>query len=133
MVTEVRSDRAIDEFATNVGEWLLTQRFGSITPVAFRWYLHEPYPDDDELPHVVIELTVEDPPPPPDDLYLRSQEEQVKLLLWPEEDMCAAEERSQEHIARLEAPPGLRGYWPARVVLLERSGVEDNGSRPAND
>ena len=64
MVTQVRDDSAIDEFAKNVSEWLLTQRFGSVVPVAFRHFLWEPAPDwRAEPPRVVIELTVEDPRP----------------------------------------------------------------------
>ena len=62
MVAQIVDNNAIDEFATRVGEWLLTQRFGSVVPVAFRHFLWEP-PGDwrTEPPHVVIELTVEDP------------------------------------------------------------------------
>ena len=125
MVTRDRDEQTIEAFAQNVGEWLLTQRFGSIEPLAFRHYLGEPPLDStDELPHVVIELTVEDPPPPPSDWRSRPIEEATKLLLWPEKDMEAAESAAIQFAHHLGLPAGIRPRRPLRVVCLERSGVE---------
>ncbi|MDE2669391.1 MAG: hypothetical protein OXI51_07015 [Chloroflexota bacterium] len=125
MVIRARDEQAIEEFAQTVGEWLLAQRFGSIEPVAFRHYLGEPPLDStDELPQLVIELTVEDPPPPPSDWRSRPIEEATKLLLWPEKDMEAVESAAIQYAHDLGLPDGIRLRWPLRVVCLERSGVE---------
>ena len=125
MVTRARDEQAIEEFAQDMGEWLLAQRFGSIRPVAFRHYLGEPPLDStDELPHLVIELTVEDPPPPPAGWRSLPIEEATKLLLWPEKDMEAAENAAIQHAHDLGLPAGIRSRWPLRVVCLRRSGPE---------
>lgn len=125
MVTRTRDEETIEGFAQAVGEWLLTQQFGSIEPVAFRHYLGEPPLDStDELPHLVIELTVEDPPPPRSDWRSLPIEEATKLLLWPEKDMEAAENAAIEYARDLGLPAGIRPRWPLRVVCLRRSGAE---------
>ena len=41
MASHLRDDRAIDRFATSIGDWLLTQRFGSVVPVAYRHFLKD--------------------------------------------------------------------------------------------
>ena len=134
MVTQVRDDSTIDEFAKNVSEWLLAQRFGSIVPVAFRWYLFDPPADwPDEGDHVVIELTVEDPPPPPKGWRSLPQEEALNALLWPEEDMQAAEKATLAHALCLEIPRGIAPLRPVTVVFLARSEVEGDGRLPFDD
>ena len=68
MVTQAPDAAAIEEFAEAIGDWLLTQRFGQIQPLAHAHSLWEPRPDDrldGELPHLVIDLLVADPPAPP--------------------------------------------------------------------
>lgn len=131
MVTQVRDENQIEEFATGVGEWLVTQRFGSVRPLAFRYYLWEPAPDsDDEPPHVVIELTVEDPPPPPKDWRSLPVEEAAKVVLWLQEDMDAAEKAARAFAIQLGVPSELRPLWPVSLRLLARSEVEGDGRLP---
>ena len=131
MVTQVRDESQIDEFARRVGEWLLTQRFGSVVPVTFRHYLWEPHPDsDEEPPHVVIELTVEDPPPPPKDWRSMPVEEAAAVVLWLEEDMDAAEKAARRYAVELGVPAGLTPVWPVAVRFLARSEVEGDGRLP---
>ena len=134
MVTQVSDEREIDEFAKSVGEWLLTQRFGSIQPVAYRWSLFDPPPDwPDEGDHVVIELTVEDPPPPPKTWRSLPEEEALDALLWPEEDMRAAERATGDCALSMDIPRGIAPLMPVRVVFLARSEVEGNGRLPVDD
>ena len=126
MVTQVRDERAIAEFATQIGAWLLGQRFGSIKPVAWRWRLWEPPPEDpDDLPHVVIELTVEDPLAPPDDWRELPWDQQINVLLWPRADMDALDEALRGYAARIAAPHGIKRGWPVEAVLLSRSEAEE--------
>lgn len=134
MVTQVRDDKAIAEFAKSVAEWLLTQRFGSVVPVAFRWYCFDPPPDwPDEGDHVVIELTVEDPLPPPENWRSLPEEEALNALLWPEEHMQSAEKAAHDYALSLDIPQGIAPLMPVRVVFLARSEVEGNGRLPLND
>ena len=134
MVTQVRDERAIAEFAERIGDWLLEQRFGSVQPVAYRWRLFDPPPDwPDEGDHVVIELTVEDPPPPPENWRSLPQEEALNALLWPEEDTRAAERATSDRALGMDIPRGIAPLMPVRVVFLARSEVEGNGLLPADD
>jgi hypothetical protein len=129
MVLPDRNDNAIDAFATNVGEWLLTQRFGSVVPVAYRHFLWEPPPGlQFEPPHVVIELTVEDPPPPPENWRSLPFEEQVKAWHWPEADTDAAEMAAVAYALTLELPAGIAPLRPVTVRFVARSEAE-RGSR----
>lgn len=133
MVTEVRSDRAIDEFATNVGEWLLTQRFGSITPVAFRHRMWEPGPDyGDAEPHVVIELVVEDPPAPANNgtPLSRDDGEWAKSLLWPQAEMDAVRTTALEYARGIGIPEGIAARWPVDVQFFACSEAETCGFAP---
>ena len=130
MVAEVRSDSAIDEFATNVGEWLLTQRFGSIRPLAFRWYLWEPGPDyGDAEPHVVIELVVEEPPAPTNNVPSRSRDDSdwAKSLLWPQADMDAVRTTASKYAGGIGIPAGIAARWPVDVHFFARSEAETCG------
>ena len=63
MVTRPDTRDEIDEFANAIGEWLLTQQFGSIKPLAFRHRMG--WDRDEDESYVVIELLVTDPPPLP--------------------------------------------------------------------
>ena len=68
MGTRLEQAPAVREFATAIGEWLLTQRFGTITPLAFRYRLWEAarLAVPGELPHARHRCCwVNDPPPPP--------------------------------------------------------------------
>ena len=125
MDAPVVDDNVIDEFATSVGEWLLSQRFGSVVPVAFRHFLWEPSPDwRVEPPRVVIELTVEDPPPPPENWRSLPFEEQVRAWHWPEADTDAAEMAALGYALCQEVPPGLATLRPVSVRFLARSEAE---------
>ncbi len=131
MVTQVRDDLAIADYAERIGAWLLAQRFASIQPVAYCWRLWEPPPEDpDDLPHVVIELTVEDPPTPPDDWRTLPWDQQVKARLWPRADMDALDEALRNHAASIPVPDGVKRGWPVEVTLLSRS--EDERRRAAS-
>ena len=125
MDTPIVDDNEIDEFATSVGEWLLTQRFGSVVPVAFRHFLWEPAPDwRAEPPRVVIELTVEDPPPPPENWRSLPFEEQVRAWHWPEADTDAAEMAALGYALCQEVPPGVAPLRPVSVRFFARSEAE---------
>ncbi len=131
MVSHLRDDGAIDEFATSVGEWLLTQRFGSVVPVAYRHFLWEPPPGLQlEPPHVVIELTVEDPPPPPDNWRSLPFEEQVRAWHWPEADTDAAEMAAVAYALTRDVPAGIAPLRPVTIKFLARSEAEGGEGRP---
>ena len=133
MVTEFADKHAIDEFATSVGNWLLTQRFGSVVPVAFRHFLWEPSPDwRIEPPRVVIELTVEDPPPPPENWRSLPFEDQVRAWHWPEADTDAAEMAAVAYALTKEVPAGLAPLNPVSVRFFARSEAEGDGRPAAN-
>ncbi|MXY72359.1 MAG: hypothetical protein F4Y97_04885 [Dehalococcoidia bacterium] len=125
MVPEFADAHAIDEFATSVGEWLLTQRFASVVPVAYRHFLWEP-PGDwrTDPPHVVIELTVEAPPPPPRIMRSLPFEEQVRAWHWPEADTDAAEMATVAYALTQDIPAGLASLRPVTVKFLARSEAE---------
>ena len=124
MVIEVYDKQAVGEFACKVGDWLLTQRFGTVVPVEYRWYLSDPESDDGDEAHVVIELTVEDPPPPPPDYDSLPWRERMRLDLWPREDMDAVETAADAYACKIGAPAGLSQWRPAFVVLNGRSSIE---------
>ena len=143
MVTEAPDATAIDEFARNVGEWLLTQRFGEITPLAFRYHVWEPRdPCEGELPHVAIDLLVNDPPPPPPewhrlnarlDLSLDELSEWTQGLLWPRADRYALRDAAHTHARALGVPPGITPGLPVEVRLCSRSEGERCGFGPLDD
>ena len=133
MVPEFADEHAIDEFAASVGEWLLTQRFGSVVPVAYRHFFWEP-PGDwrTDPPHVVIELTVEEPPPPPVSWRSLPFEEQVRAWHWPEADTDAAEMAALAYALTLEIPAGLAPLSPVTIKFLARSEAERDERKGAN-
>lgn len=131
MASNLRDDRAIDRFAASVGDWLLTQRFGTVVPVAYRHFLWEPSPDwRAEAPNVVIELTVEDPPPPPENWRSLPFEEQVRAWHWPEADTAAAEMAAIAYALTRDVPPGIAPLRPVTVKFLARSEAEASGLLP---
>ena len=110
MVTRPGTRDEIDEFADAIGEWLLTQQFGSIKPLAFRRRMG--WDRDEEESYVVIELLVTDPPPPPprEELQrMKTREELAAALTWPLEDWKAVFEAAQAKVKswgpRLESSP----------------------------
>ena len=129
MTTRLEQTAPVREFATAIGEWLMARRFGSVTPLAFRWRLWEAYGDDDVPPHVVIELLVNDPPPPSAEWLALSEEERAARPIrewarnstWPREDMDALDEAAREHARARVVPPGLDPHWPVHVNLYGRS------------
>lgn len=131
MVAPDRDDNAIEAFATSVGEWLLTQRFGSVVPVAYRYFLWEPSPDwRADPPRVVIELTVEDPPPPPENWRTLPFEEQVRAWHWPEADTDAAEMAAVAYALTHELPAGIAPLRPVSIKFLARSEAQGEAGRP---
>ena len=131
MVAPDRDDNAIEAFATSIGEWLLTQRFGSVVPVAFRHFLWEPSPDwRADPPRVVIELTVEDPPPPPANWRSLPFEEQVRAWHWPEADTDAAEMAAVAYALTHELPAGIAPLRPVSIKFLARSEAQGEAGRP---
>ena len=133
MASPFADQDAIDAFARDVGEWLLTQRFGSVVPVAYRHFLWEPSPDwRAEPPRVVIELTVEDPPPPPEDWRSLPFEEQVKAWHWPEADTDAAEMATLAYALTRPIPAGIAPLRPVSIKFLARSEAEGGGREPGH-
>jgi len=121
----VLDERAVDEFATSVGEWLLTQRFASVVPVAYRHFLRKPSGDwRTDPPHVVIELTVEDPPPPPENWRSLPFEEQVRAWHWPEADTDAAEMAALAYALTQDIPEGIAPLKPVTLKFLAQSEAE---------
>ena len=139
MVTQAPDAAAIKEFAEAIGEWLLTQRFGQITPLAYRHRIWEPRPDDraaGERPHVVIELVVSDPPPPPPEWHRLNEKERLTTeefhewargQIWPREDRWAVEKAATEHALKLGLPVGIEHAWPVSVHLFGRSEASECG------
>ena len=117
MVTQAPDAVAIKEFAEAVGDWLLTQRFGQIQPLAYRHRIWEPRPDDraaGERPHVVIELVVEDAPP-------RQRSNGAPSPAWLREDRRAVRQAARECALTVGVPPGIDPGWPIQVDLFGRS------------
>ena len=131
MTTRLEQTAPVREFATGIGEWLLTRRFGSITPLAFRWQVWESYEEEPDPPHVVIELLVNDPPataewqPPKDgkreELSLADIREWAEALLWPRADMDAVWDAATARARVIGIPEGIDRTWPVHVNLVARS------------
>ncbi len=144
MGTRLEQAPAVREFATAIGEWLLTQRFGTITPLAFRYRLWElPDSPPDEMPMLVLDVLVNDPPPPPpewhrlkdmksDDMTMAEYGEWMRGLLWPRVDMNAIDEAVDARARRLGFPEGL-SYWPVVVNLFGRSDARECGFPSVDD
>ena len=139
METRLEQTAPVREFAAAIGEWLLARRFGSITPLAFRWQVM-PYQDDEIRPCLLIELLVNDPPPPPPEWY-RLRDTKLKDMsraeirkwaqggLWPREDRRALDEGALERARALGVPDALDDAWPVSVMLRGRTEAEELGMR----
>ena len=125
MVTRPGTRDEIDEFANAIGEWLLTQEFGSIKPLAFRHRMG--WDRDEEQSYVVIELLVSDPPPPPSREALKqmkTREELAAALTWPLDDWKSVFEAAQARGKELGPPPGILVYRPVDVRMFAEREVD---------
>ena len=134
MDTRLEETPPVRDFATAIGEWLLARRFGTITPLAFRWHLWESYEDPEHIPpHVVIELLVNDPPPPSPEWLALSREEQdarpirewAQQGCWPFADMRALEEAARERAVALGVPDALDTALPVEVEPFGRTQAKE--------
>ena len=133
MTERMEQTAPVRAFAAAIGECLLARRFGSVTPLAFRWRLWEPRDlCPGELPHVVMDLLVDDPPPPPpewrplkdgtrEELSPADIREWVEGLLWPREDMDAVREAAEARAMEIGAPDGIAALRPVTVLFVARS------------
>ena len=134
MDARIEETPAVRDFATAIGEWLLARRFGTITPLAFRYRVWESYEEcpHEIPPHVVIELLVNDPPPPPPEwrrlnekdamrLSLREIGEWAQGQLWPRADMDAVRDAAEARAREIGVPDGIDRTWPVHVVLYGRA------------
>ena len=128
---------AVRDFALAVGEWLLSRRFGAITPLAFRYYLWESFEFPGISPHVIIDLLVNDPPPPPPEWLALSEEERrarpirerVRPGLWPFTDMRALEAAAEAHAREVGVPDAIDDALPVLVALFRRTDAKEMGLR----
>ena len=128
---------AVRDFALAVGEWLLSRRFGAITPLAFRYYLWESFEYDEIPPHVVFDLLVNDPPPPPPEWLALSEEERrerpvrerVRPGLWPFADMRALEAAAEACAREVGIPDVIDDALPIQVALFGRTEAKEMGLR----
>ena len=133
MDTRLEDTPAVREFATAIGEWLLARRFGSITPLAFRWHLEELHLDGEVFPYVMLDLLVNDPPPPSPEWLALSREEQDARPIsewaqqgnWPFADMDELEEGALEHANALGVPDALDTALPVLVGLFGRTQAKE--------
>ena len=133
MTERIEDMPAVREFATAIGEWLLARRFGSITPLAFRWQVDELHLDGEVFPYVMFDLLVNDPPPPsPEWLALSKEEQDARPIRewaqqgnWPFEEMDELEEGARERAKALGVPDALDAAWPVLVGLFGRTEAEE--------
>ena len=129
MVTRPDTRDEIDEFANAIGEWLLTQQFGSIKPLAFR---HRMGFSDEEESFVVIELLVTDPPPDPETgqhkgwKAIRDEAADTTTIepyvsTWPLEDWKAVRTAAEAKGFELGPPDGIRRGSPVFLFLHAES------------
>ena len=125
---------AVRDFATAIGEWLLARRFGTITPLAFRWHLWESYEDPEHIPpHVVIDLLVNDPPSPSPEWLALSREEQdarpisewAQQGCWPFADMDEMEDGALAYADALGVPDALDTALPVEVEPFGRTQAKE--------
>lgn len=122
MTTPPATRDEIDRFATAIGEWLLTQEFGAIKPLAFRHRLGFLRADDDLQPYVVIELLVTDPPPPREKRPLMDRD----ALSWPLADWKAVYAAAEAKGNELGAPPGILADGPIDVRMFGESEMNED-------
>ena len=128
---------AVRDFALAVGEWLLSRRFGTITPLAFRYYLWESFEYDEIPPHVVFDLLVNDPPPPPPEWLALSEEERherpvrewADARLWPREDRRALRGVVVARAREVGVPDAIDDALPVQVALFGRTEAKEMGLR----
>lgn len=113
MTTPPATRDEIDRFATEIGEWLLTQEFGAIKPLAFRHRLGFLREDDGLQPYVVIELLVTDPP-------------DRDALSWPLDDWKAVHEAAEAKGGELGPPPGILADGPVDVRMFGESEMNED-------
>ncbi len=130
MVTRPGTRDEVHEYANAIGEWLLTQEFGSIKPLAFRHRLGWSTADEDS--YVVIELLVTDPPPDPDTGQrkgLRTVRDEAAdtttiepyVSTWPLEDWRAVRRAASDKGVDLGPPDGIRRGSPVFLFLHPES------------
>lgn len=121
MTTPPATRDEIDRFATEIGEWLLTQEFGAIKPLAFRHRLGFLREDDGLQSYVVIELLVTDPPP-------RGQRPRPDgdALSWPLDDWKAVHEAAEAKGSELGPPPGILADGPVDVRMFGESEMNED-------
>ncbi len=130
MVTRPGTRDEIDEFADAIGEWLLTQQFGSIKPLAFRHRMG--WSDGDDDSYVVIELLVSDPPPDPEtgqqkgwrairDEAANTTTIESYVSTWPLEDWQEVRSAAAAKGLELGPPDGIRRASPVFLFLHPES------------
>ena len=137
MDTRLDQTAPVQEFATAIGEWLLARRFGSVTPLAFRWQVDELHLDGEVFPFIIMYLLVNDPPPPSAEWLALSEEERrarpirewAQNDIWPHEDMDALDEATRERAKAIGVPDGLDTVMPVVVMLRGRTEAEKLGMR----
>ena len=133
MDARIEETPAVRDFATAIGEWLLARRFGTITPLAFRWRLGELHLDGEVFPYIMIDLLVNDPPPPSPEWLALSREEQdarpisewAQQGCWPFADMDELEEGARQRATALGVPDALDAAWPVEVGLFGRTQAKE--------
>ena len=143
MGTRLEQTAPVREFAEAIGEWLLARRFGSVTPLAFRWRVWGSYGERPHgiPPHVVMDLLVNDPPPPSAEWCALSEEERAarpirewaRNGLWPREDMDAVREAARKRALEVGTPDGIDRTWPVHVLLIARSDAGECGFAAVDD
>ena len=139
MTTRLEQTAPVREFAAAIGECLLARRFGSVTPLAFRWQVGELHLDGEVFPHIIMELLVNDPPPPPPEWHklnekegrfsLREIAEWAQGQIWPRADIDAVRKAARERAWALGVPEGLDAGWPIVVMLRGRTEAAKLGMR----
>ena len=133
MTERIEDMPAVREFATAIGEWLLARRFGSITPLAFRWRVGELHLDGEVFPYIMFDLLVNDPPPPSPEWLALSQEERDARPIsewaqqgnWPFADMDELDDAVLEHAEALGVPDALDAAGPVEVGLFGRTQAKE--------
>ena len=133
MTERIEDMPAVREYATAIGEWLLARRFGSITPLAFRWQVEELHLDGEVFPYIMIDLLVNDPPPPSPEWLALSREEQdarpigewAQQGCWPFADMDELEEGALAYAETLDVPDVLDAALPVLVGLFGRTQAKE--------
>lgn len=130
MVTRPGTRDEIEEFANAIGEWLLTQQFGSIKPLAFRH--RRGWSEEGGGSFVIIELLVTDPPPDPETgqhkgwRTIRDEAADTTVIQpyvssWPMEDWLGVRRAAEDKGLELGPPDGIRPGSPVFLFLHSES------------